>query len=276
MKQFVKNAADRVSKAYLEHGHDPTEEVAKIARQHNLNAMQIERVANHANRGIIVELQKEAVQDGTDIDPEFTYPTVKTADVVEVIDCPEPEEPSVPDGGEGTSPDLDDIIPEQEDPLGGGEQYDVEDAVEGEGDVDDEGVTSFDFPDRDTAARVIEKLKRKVQEKQQKLHAIERRLDEATARLKKEAKARILNGTPLEVLEGLPGGDQTIQKVAKKYKDHVTYAEDQRVRINDDHPLVKLAEQVEDLKEDCRRAKESYDYQDARLQAAYSEYRIMN
>src|SRR5690625_2898019 len=93
----LSSLADVVASDFIRNSANPTESLTKIAQENNLNAQEIERIANRANRKIAVELTKRAARG--DSDPHFTFPVIKTADVIFALKPKEkalsPKPPSV-------------------------------------------------------------------------------------------------------------------------------------------------------------------------------------
>lgn len=263
-KKAAQKAGKRVAKAYLKEDRDPTQALAKLAEQKDLKAKQIELVANEANSEIIVDLQKEAVQDDSEVEPHFTYPTVKTADVIRIINTEGRASPKPPEKEIDRS--IDDILPKPNDPVPDKPSYDAESIAESD-------CIEFEPPSRDAAAKLVSKLKQKCQQKERDLQALERKLEGLERKIKKRAKQEIGHGTPLEVLEALPDPSGAIDKVASKYEDQASRLGGEDFNVNRDHSLFKMAEQAEVLKEQIERARESYEFQSSRLKNAQHAYR---
>ncbi|MFB6373599.1 MAG: hypothetical protein ABEN55_10890 [Bradymonadaceae bacterium] len=263
MKRFVKKAGRHVADTYLDDGVDPAESLAKVAEQHDLNAQEIERVVNEANGNIIVDLQDDVVKEGSGVDRNFTFPTVKTADVIKLLEDGGRAEPKPPP--KETRHLIDDVLPPVDDPIDDGPDYDVDAVVES-------GCVEFEFPDRDVASRVISKLKDRTQDKRQKLRELERKLDAACRKLKKHARQEVAHGTPREVLEEVPDPSGVIDKVASKYDDQLE-SRSGTYRLNDDHPMVKLAQDIETLQHQVEQAEDDDELAAERLDIARREYR---
>lgn len=266
MKEFVKKAANTVSSQYLEDGVDPTEALAKFASGRDLNANQIERIATQANRDIIVELSKEAVQQDCKTDPHFTFPKVKTADVIGLIKkSPSRPGPTLPQKPEHHG--LDDIMPPPDAP-GGNCSNDQAERIVGQKTV------SMSFPNKEVAYKVIEKIKEEADKKRRIYDSLCNKLESAQLQLSKQAERQILNGTPLEVLESVPGGDDVFRKVAQKHSDDVVY-DDTEFELDYDHPIVKTAQKIEELEERVAEAQQNLEFEQERLKNAKHNARAL-
>lgn len=250
-QDFVKEAAEKASKAYLDEQQDPKQVVAKIAQDNDLNGHEIERIANRTNQNIIVQLQKKAVCE--DVDPHTTFPTVKTSDVIGIIDKGERDSPSVPDSE--SKIDMDDILPVPE-------HVDVPGAPdEDPQEIAESGCIEFSFNDRELGARVLQRMKERVAEKRQKAQKLERQLDEVIRDLKKQAKKEALNGTPAEVLAEV--GSDVVDKVAKEYDAPNAQTP---FHLNEDHEMFKMAERADQLRDEVEEAKDDYEFEKRRLE----------
>lgn len=72
-EDFLGKASDRVKKAFLEDGVPPTQEVQKIADEHDLTIEQVRRVCEESNKSIKLATKAE--------DPQFEFP-VADADII--------------------------------------------------------------------------------------------------------------------------------------------------------------------------------------------------
>ena len=165
----LKKHAEQVASHFLSNKDiSPTEEIAKLASSKNLNAQQIERVVNHANRKIIVGLHKEASLGISD--PHFTFPTVKTANVVSILRQKPGAKPSLP---RLEKINLDPV--EQKPAM----EFHVERYAD---DVDS-------VPDGSTIAiKVLEILQHRLKAKIKKLVQLDNKINDMTAQLRKQAE----------------------------------------------------------------------------------------
>jgi len=268
MKELIKKAANKVARSYLDDGQDPTEALAKLASGQDLNARHIDRIATQANRDIIVALSKEGVQKDSDVDPHFTFPTVKTADVIGLIKrSPTMAEPTPP-APRDRKPDIDDIMPAPETPCGATGAQKADEIVDSSG-------VEMSFPNKEVAFRVIRKLKEIVDKKRRTYHRLSNKLEDVVGKLHKRAEQELLNGTPLEVLEAMPGADDEIQKVARQVheKGGDVVHDETPFELDYDHPLVKQAQRIEELEARVADAEQDYEHEQARLEQAKHEAR---
>lgn len=76
-EDFLEKTATRVRQAFLDNGIPPTEEVIKIAAEHDLNIEQIKRVCEESNKAIKLATKKT--------DPQFEFPLADFAVVIEDV-----------------------------------------------------------------------------------------------------------------------------------------------------------------------------------------------
>lgn len=76
-EDFLEKTATRVRQAFLDNGIPPTEEVIKIAAEHDLNIEQIKRVCEESNKAIKLATKKN--------DPQFEFPLADFAVVIEDV-----------------------------------------------------------------------------------------------------------------------------------------------------------------------------------------------
>lgn len=76
-EDFLGKAADRVKKAFLDGGIPPTQEVQKIAAEHDLTIEQVRRVCEESNKSIKVATKPN--------DPQFEFPVADPEIVLEEV-----------------------------------------------------------------------------------------------------------------------------------------------------------------------------------------------
>lgn len=247
MQELTKEAAQKIARQYLQEGADPTEQMVKTAEKHDLTAQQIQPIARRANRKILVQLQKQGVQDGGD--PHATFPTIDPDRVVMII---RQEGGTLPDEPTATAPD--------DTPSDASETLD---AIFGTGDdsascgtvgysLDDYQEEPSAIPNEDMALRVLNKAEEAVEQKKRKLTQVEMKLEEALHKLQKQATRYLQADHPVEPLEDLPGVSATIDKARQKVASvhHVT----EPYELKDNHPFMKLADRINQLRDDCEDA----------------------
>lgn len=249
MKPFIRKVANKIAQGYLRRDQDPTQALVKVAKDHRLNAHQIERVAAQTNRNVITDLQKQAVSED-EIDPHFVFPRIDPERVLVLIHTPEGARASAPN----MEPrgDIDQVLPPIDDPMPEAETT-AEEVAE-----DDELAGLED----QSAHKVLFRIKEKVDAAERVLDEIEFDLEMACRSLSKEAEVQLLRGTPIEVLEQIGSAGDVFQKVARQLHEKgedVTH-DDTPFEIETRHPLVKKANKIERLRDKARSARNDVDY----------------
>jgi len=207
------------------------QELAKIASRENLSAHSIERIVERTNRNIIVGLQKEAVKN--DLDPHFTFPAIKTANVIAVLKSKQPSAvPSLPQRVEeklNLSP------------------LDVPPSRESETRIED--YMGKKPADAGIAMSILSMLKLKLSKKKSKLARIEMALDDMIRKFEKCAANQMLAGTPVEVFNQLPSQD-VINGVRGQLEEwgHKIASADFEFDLDFNNEVVKLAYDIEEMR----------------------------
>ena len=208
MKSQFTKYAEKISGAYLSGEiDDPSEHVTKVASKNNLNANQIERVANKVNRKITVGLTKKASRG--EVDPHFTFPTVKTANIIAAITPRKGVSPTAPARKKLDLGSVFDVTPSSK-------RVDMTDASPMKLVQDPEGPVKS----KDVAMCALSIMKRKLKEKRCKIKNIEIRIENLLSRFEKLAAKQMMNGAPIEAFQKLPSTvTESIEKVASKVSE---------------------------------------------------------
>lgn len=232
--------AKKIASVRLDDELNPTEAMVKLAQAKKLTAHQIHRVAERANKNVLVQMNKRAAAN--QIDPHFSVEPIKVAEVLALLEMPPPAQ-ATPPPPRGPQVDVKTVMP---DPEGLPE----EDSSSMHPDEAMEHIEEHDAPpenlDENDAMGVLGQLEEKVDQAKRALMDVERQMNDAITRFKKEAYQQLQAGTPLEALEAIPHGDGHIQKVAQQMHDRGDDVPEagRTVEIDYDHPLCKLAEDI--------------------------------
>jgi hypothetical protein len=195
---LVKSISQKVSDGYLESETNPTETLAKHASAHNLTELQIDRVVNKSNRNIIVGLQKSAASK----DPHFTFPIVKTAEVMAIM-VPGKSKTQLTSSSEETKKKIDDLMrkvfPKP-----------VSSMPSMFGETPNQVLSSFSSGDqvsasRNTMLQSLSMMRHKLSLIKSRYRAAENALDDAIMNLEKTA-AMAYQTQPVKVIEKIRGG----------------------------------------------------------------------
>lgn len=248
----LSNLAKQVVNDFTIDSVDPTESLSKIAQREMLNAQEIERVANRANRKIAVMLTKQAASG--DLDPHFTFPVIKTANVILALRPKSTSaSPSAP-MEEVKKPDLSEVFKTEISPSS-----DLRSTIGDSPTLLAENARTMDAPSREIAIQALNILRSKARMAKARLQQSEIRIENLINEFKKHASHELLSGTPKEVMEGLPGTcSEHVEKVASQLEDmgHKLYSSDEEFEINPEHPIMKIAQDIALFEIDCDQAKE--------------------
>lgn len=248
MRDLIKIAGD-VAEGFKS-GSDPEAMIVKVANEHNLNAQEIERVVNRANRKIAVHFTKEAAKNN--VDPHFVFDTIKTANVIMAIKPKSRAVASVPDS---PKPDLSRVFPGAAKPEHRSTVHDNP--------VELANNPSSEIPSKEIAVSALNILKHRARLSKAKLTKMELLIDDKIREFEKRAYSELLSGTPIEVLRSMPATiEASITKVASQLEDwghNISSIEDE-IEINHGHPLVKMAQDIVFMESDIEEAQEAYNH----------------
>lgn len=239
MQELVKNAAKDIARAYLQEGEDPTEKMVKVAEDNDLTAQQVQPIARRANRKILVKLQKSAAENGED--PRVTFPKIKPKRVVMILrkKGKMPEEMATPPEPSDTS-----FL----DRMFGLEDHEETCKTEGYT-LDDYRENPDKIPNEEMALRVLNKTREEAEQARKRVTSVENKLEEALHTLQKQAAQYLRAGEPIEPLQNLEGVEEEIQEVQEKVACDIQSI-DGEFEIREDHPMNKLAQKIQDLRQE--------------------------
>jgi hypothetical protein len=233
---FIQDIAERLVNDYFSSKEDPNANLVKLAQGKGLSAHQIQRIANKANRKIIVELHKNAAKSS--IDPHFIFPMVKVSEVLAVLKTPPDEAMAAPS------------LPPKVISMGAMDRVFPPAPLAEKPPTIDEMCNRmvFRFPDQNTATMVLSILKQKAGDAKTKAEALEMALDKAISEVEKTAQRYLMEGHPVDPLEALGLAEvlePTVEKLASmKYN---IYRLDEPFELNESHPLVKMASDLREM-----------------------------
>lgn len=212
--------------------------ITKMAADNKWNAHEIERVVESANRNILVSMSKNASKKS--IDPHFTFPTIKTAEIIGMLS--------------GGSPAMAVArAPIQAAPAISVQSLPIASQMPSlAGAVSPEQFINEEAPSKDIALMVLRLLKDRIAEKKSKYCQMELRLNDAIEKFEKMASQEILAGAPKEIL-GIMGAKDVVEKLAKRMQDaniKVASLSVDEIEVNENHPLYDLAENIEKMRKD--------------------------
>lgn len=209
----VNEMAKHAASEFLKRNIAPATSIAKIAEQHKLSATQIDRVVNKTNRKIIINLQKNAAKEN----PHFTFPVAKTAEVIGLIKTP----------AKGKAKEIEKVIPKV--------------------------ASHSDYIQKRNVIRDMQLEKQANVSKTREREFAKARVSRCYVELEKMASLAFM-GYPKNVVESVKEKfdseavheaiDNAHEKVAMRapiYETKVAF------EINDDHPLLKKASELNEL-----------------------------
>ncbi len=234
---MLKKIASQISYRYFQDNEDLEKQIAKYASLNNLNPHQIEDLTNRVNREVISGIQSRV--PAGDIDPHFTFPTAKTAQVIAIMrpNTSQPIMPSTPNKivvkpslGVSVRPELRDRSSETIDSLIANPQS---------------------IPDRAVGIGLLSYMKNKLKAKVSKYNSMLIKMDSLMRSLEKEASSKLINGTPIEVINSLP---IDLTKVANQVEawGHKIKSIDQDFVIDQNDPFVKMANDFKNIEADSK------------------------
>mgnify|MGYP006288287155 CR=1 FL=1 len=246
MQELVKNASKDIARQYLEEREDPTETMIKVALDHELTAQQIQPIARRANRKILVKLQNQAAKEGGDA--RVTFPKIEPKHVVMVLrqrgELSDDTSPTAPDPSPDSSV-LDQIFgTSSEEGCGETEGYTLEDYQKNPDAI----------PNEEMALRVLNKAKNDAEQAKRQMTQVENNLEEALHEIQKQAAQYLRAGEPIEPLKDLPGVEDEIDEVQEKVACDI-HSIDGSYELQEDHPMVKLAERIQSLRKEYEEKK---------------------
>lgn len=186
---MLKKIAQNISNKYFEENVPLEKEIAKYASANSLNPHQIEDLTNRVNREVISTIQR-GVPDG-EVDPHFVFPTAKTASVIQIL---RPQQssavPTLPPSGKVVVTKMTEVNPELRD--------------RSKENLIDFALNPETIPDKIVGLGVLSYLKNKLKEKVSRYNRMIINIDSLMMSLEKRASAKLLQGTPVEVIESLP------------------------------------------------------------------------
>jgi hypothetical protein len=248
----LSNLAKQVVSDFTIDSVDPTESLSKIAQREMLNAQEIERVANRANRKIAVMLTKQAASG--DLDPHFIFPVIKTANVIMALK-PRPSS-AVPSAPPEVSKkiSLSEVFKTDMSPSS-----DLRSTIGDSPTLLAENARTMDAPSREIAIQALNILRSKARMAKAKLSQSEIRIENLINEFKKHASHELLAGTPIEVMDSLPSScSEHVEKVASQLEEwgHKITRSEEEYDINPDHPIMKIAQDIALFEIDCDQAKQ--------------------
>lgn len=221
--------------------------ITKMASDNKWNAHEIERVVESANRNILVSMSKNASKKT--VDPHFTFPTIKTAEIIGMLSGGSPAMPIARAPTVMPTPVSVQSLPiaSQFPSLAG--------AVSPDQFIDEEA------PSKDIALMVLRLLKDRIALKKSKYCQMELRLNDAIEKFEKMASQEILAGAPPEIL-GIMGAKDIVENLVKRMRDaniKVASLKVDEVDVVESHPLYDLAEQIESSRKDLVEFKSEID-----------------
>lgn len=229
---MIKKLAKQIASQYVSNpeNFDTAGAMAKVARDHGLNAHQIDYFTGEVNTSIITEIQG-GIPAGK-YDPHFTFDTVKTASVMQAIQPAriKPAHPSLP-----------------EQPISKAFVHKVE---------EEPGPSKVE---------ILADIKHRIQEKRRECIALENQVADASRKYRTKVAHELVTGTPVEVINSLPSQDiicpvvESMKKVAHLQEEF---------EMDQNHPIYKMGERIEHLKEAGARARKELDYLEWELKLA--------
>lgn len=220
--------------------------IAKIASQNNWSAHEIERVVESANRNILVNMSKNASKKT--VDPHFTFPTIKTAEIIGMLSNPNPAMATArPPSSVAPTMFIAPTVSAMPSMAGA---TDPEQFIEG------------DAPSKDVALMAIKLMRDRVAIKKSKYSQMELQLNEAIEKFEKMAAQELIGGTPIEVFAHCGAIDVTT-KIAKKLTDskikiaHMNKSASFEIEKN--HPIYMLGEKIESTRLELDNLWQDYD-----------------
>lgn len=241
---MLKKVAHLISQKYFDENESLEGQIAKYANQHSLNPHQIEDLTNRVNREVISGIQRQ-VPEGA-VDPHFTFPTAKTANVIAIMrpgsSVLRPSLPSRPVG----------VVPSM-----------LPDDAPVRVDRSRESMFSFienpqSIPDKAIGLGVLSYMKNKLKDKVNTYNGMLIKMDSLMRNIEKNASDKLLSGTPIEVIESLPVDLSSVSDRLNSWGCKIAHI-NEPFELDENDPFVKMAFEFQELDSNSRDIKVDID-----------------
>lgn len=198
---------------------DLNKEIAKVASEQRLNPFEIDRIINHANKKVILGIQKNI---NAGVDPHFTFPRAERGKILQIVrssTCDSPAEKTV-------------VISEPKESIMS-PFFSKNDILNSDGNLESAS-------DR---AMFLEALRIKVEQAKSKIFRIEMMINELKSKFEKQAFQMIANGHPIEPIQEMDDIFGVTEGIINHMNNNlikVASIGDRDFDINPNHPLASL------------------------------------
>ncbi|MGI9527017.1 MAG: hypothetical protein ACR2MS_07915 [Weeksellaceae bacterium] len=248
---MIEKLADDIANKFLQNNTiDLNGEVFKVAKLHKLSSFQVDRLANSANKKVIISIQSK-IPEG--MDPHFCFPTVDAASIVSKLK----NEPDYVASAK---------LPEQKTVIVEKNVSDPEDTIMSV--INNPSVTK----DKGVGLMALDFLKMRAEAAISKLMRVKMMIESKKEEIQKQAGQLLISGHPIEPLQAVDNFG-LISKVASLIEQNgqkINHTEEE-FEVDETHPIVQnimemrklafdyaeIASEVEEIKSQIKNVKSS-------------------